>query len=158
MRAPCERWAEVVCAGVAVDSPAGARSVAGLSIEDFTHPTLAGLWQAGVACRAPYRWSGLRTRAVARRARVTNEVAEGVRTMIPILADTTGHYAAILRDATIRRRLLAEVLEVVQALEDGGDLADALAILERCLAVGRGEPVGVLVGARAGSLATEPAT
>ncbi len=143
---PRDEWAETVCVGLAIDSPAGAASVAELDVTDFIDPELARLWLAAQRCPVPYRASGLRTRAVARAAGVSPLVAEDLRAMAPVLFDN-GRYVARVRDATVRRRVLAEVLNLARALEARATLAEVVPVLERALAVARGEHVGVVAEA-----------
>lgn len=125
-----------------------AHFVANLEPADFTIGVHRRLWRAAVRCPLPYRYNGARTRAVANAAEVEFEVAEDLRKAIPVLYDR-GHFANRLRDATRRRRLLAETADVHNLLAAGGQLDEAQTRLERALAVATGEVVGVLAGPEA---------
>lgn len=143
---PADVDAEAVVVGCAIDSPQAARYAAHLAPADFTTGDHRRLWRASLTCPTPFTCDGRRTRAVARRAGVPGVLAEELRAAAPVLADTTRAWAGRVRDATLRRRLLAEVAEVHDALAAGATLEEAVVALRRALAVVAGETVGVLAG------------
>lgn len=145
---PADLDAERVVVATSVDSPSAARRVADLEAADFTDGVHRRLWQAAIRCPLPYRYDGTRTQAVAEGAGVEFGVAEELRKSAPVLYDT-GYYAGRVRDATRRRRLLAELAELHNHLAAGRQLDDVQAGLERALAVATGEAVGILVGSEA---------
>ncbi len=146
LRLPADVDAEGVVVGCAIDSPQAARYAVGLVPADFTNGDYRRLWRASLTCALPYTWEGARTRAIARSAGVPCALAEELRRAAPVLADSRRSWAGRVRDATLRRRLLAEVAEVHDALAAGASLADAVTALERALVVAAGEAVGVLAG------------
>lgn len=143
---PADVKAEEVVIGCAIDSPQAAVYATGLGPADFTKGDHRRLWRASLACPLPYAWEGARTRAIARSAGVPVALAEELRKAAPVLSDSTRSWAGRVRDATLRRRLLAEVAEVHDALAAGASLAEAVVDLERALVVAAGETVGVLAG------------
>ncbi len=145
---PADTDAERIVVGTAIDSPMAARLVANLQLADLTVGVHRRLWRAAVRCPLPYRYDGARTRAVAEAAGVDFEVAEELRTAAPVLYDT-GYFADRVRDATRRRRVLAEAAAVHDLLAAGGQLDEAQAALERALAVATGEAVGILADSEA---------
>lgn len=146
---PKDLEAERVIVGTAVDSPLAAGFVADLEPADFTVAVHRRLWRAAVACQLPYRYGGSRSRAIAEAAGVAFEVAEELRQAIPLLDDRSKYYSRRLREATRRRRLLAELAELHDLLAAGGELDEAMAGLERAWSIGAGEVVGVLAGPEA---------
>ncbi len=146
---PSDVAAERVVVGCAIDSPQAARYASELEAADFTVDSHRRLWRAALACELPFRCDGSRTRSIADGAGVAFEVAEDMRRRAPTLDDRTGFWAGRVRDATRRRRLLAELAELHDSLAAGGDLNDAMAGLERAWRVGVGELVGVLAGPEA---------
>lgn len=146
---PADLDAERIVVGTAIDSPMAAHLVADLQPADLTVGEHRRLWHAAIRCSMPYRYDGARTRAVAKAAGVEFEVAEELRSSIPLLDDRTGYYSNRLRDATRRRRLLAELAELHNHLAAGGRLDHARAGLERAIGVADGQSVGVLRGPEA---------
>lgn len=146
LRLPADVEAEAIVTGCAIDSPQAARYATHLVPADFTVAEHRRLWRAALACQLPFRCDGSRTWAIANAARVGFELAEELRTSAPVLHDREGNWARRVQDATLRRRLLAEVAELHDALGSGKGLDEAQARLERVQAVAAGETVGVLVG------------
>lgn len=143
---PSDVEAEAVVVGCAIDSPQAARYAEGLELADFTVGDHRRLWTAALACELPFRCDGTRTRAIAEAAGVPFELAEELRTGSPVLHDRGGTWSGRVRDATIRRRLLAEVAELHDALGGGAGIDDAVAGLVAALEVAAGERLGVLAG------------
>ena len=127
---PHDQLAEQIVTGVAIDSPCGARSVARLEIADFLNPTLGRLWAAATNCSVAFTFDGARTKAVAAAAGVPHGVAEKVRNSIPVLSDGRGWWVRRVRDARLRRRLMAELVEIVNALGCGASLEETIAEME----------------------------
>ncbi len=134
---PSDTDAEKIVAGIAVDSPKGARSVDELKDSDFLDPILRQLWATAVACPIPYRFDGTRTRGIAAAAGVEFQVAEAVRSATPVLFDARGWWVRRVRDAAIRRVLMADLVDLVNALGRGAGLDDVVPKLEAALEASR---------------------
>ncbi len=130
---PSDPDAETITAGIAVDSPKGASSVDGLEDSDFLNPTLRRLWATAVTCPSPYRFDGARTKEIAAAAGVEFQVAEAVRSAIPVLFDARGWWVRRVRDAAIRRVLMAQLVDLVNALGRGAGLDEVIPKLEAAL-------------------------
>ncbi len=159
LRLPEDVPAERVVVGCAIDSPQAARFAAVLDPADFTVATHRRLWRASLNCPLPFKCDGSRTRAIAVSAGVPFEVAEEIRQAMPVLDDRTRYWAGRVREATLRRRLMAQVAEVHDALGAGALLDDAKGRIEYCLQVAAGDAIGLLAGAEAvarGSRAVRP--
>lgn len=146
---PADIDAERVLVGTAVDSPQAAGLAAGLEPHDFTVAVHRQLFVAARACSVPFRCDGSRTRAIAAAAKVPFEVAEAIRSSIPILDDRNGWWIRRVREATRCRRLMAELADLHDALGRGMPLHEATAAVEHCLLVAVGEVAGVLAGPEA---------
>ncbi len=146
---PNDIAAEAVVIGCSVDSPQAARYAEGLGPHDFTVLVHRQLYEAALACPLPYRFDGSRTRAIAEAAGVPFHVAEELRRGAPVLDDRTHFWFRRVREATLRRRVMAEVDDVHNDLGSGGGLDEATAGLERALAVASGNPIGALAGSEA---------
>lgn len=143
---PSDVPAERVVIGCAVDSPQAARHAVGLDAADFVVGIHRRLYTAALACPLLFRWDGSRTKAIASAAEVPFEVVEELRSSIPALDDRNRWWFCRVREATLRRRVMAEVVDVHNDLGSGGGLDEATAGLERALAVASGNLVGALAG------------
>lgn len=123
---PSDTDAERIVAGIALDSPKGARSVDELEDSDFLDPILQQLWATAVACPTPYRFDGTRTREIAATAGVELQAAEAVRSAIPVLFDIRRWWVRRVRNAAIRRVLMAELVDLVNALGRGAGLDEVV--------------------------------
>ncbi len=134
---PSDTDAERIVAGIALDSPKGARSVDELEDSDFLDPILRQLWATAVACPTPFRFDRSRTREIAAAAGVEFEAAEAVRSAIPVLFDASRWWVRRVRDAAIRRVLMAELVDLVNALGRGAGLDEVVPKLEVALEASR---------------------
>ncbi len=134
---PSDTDAEKIVAGIALDSPKGARSVDELEDSDFLDPILRQLWATALTCPSPYRFDGSRTGEIAAAAGVEFQVAEAVRSAIPVLFDARGWWVRRVRDAAICRVLMAELVDLVNALGRGAGLDEVVPKLEAALEASR---------------------